>query len=71
MGLSGETEKMDSITFTKTPLKKNVKYLLNNTFLKLGNKIIREIIKISIGSNVLHSLQTPFYVIMKINRLKG
>ena len=65
MKLSGETEKMDSITFIKTSLKKSVKYLL-----KLGNKIIRGIIRICIGFDVLHSLQTNFYVIMKINGLR-
>ena len=65
MKVSRETEKMDSITFTKTSLKKGVKYFLN-----LGNKIIRGTIRICIGSDVHHTLQTTFYMIKKINGLR-
>ena len=58
-------EGRDYVVFTKNNLKKAVKYLLQNCYIKFWNKIFGQIIGISMGSEPAPFFASLFYFIMK------
>ena len=64
---TNQKKSSDAFTFSKASLKNAIKYLLDNCYFKLGNKIFKQVIGIPMGSDPLHFLQHFFSIIMRTN----